>query len=206
MTEPRSMTETLREIPWWLRERIENAKLWTGLRWFRTSDESDRDLFAEEWHPPLSLGWDGREMVLVPERAEAWSSHVQGKVGTSRLHDPESLHQIMLDLDVAAVCQPSTHPNHSHLIINKYVRWADYVALMEAMVKCGILERGYLEASRRRGETFLRLPWIRKGHEGEDQQRALMEWLEQDPNAPWVKGDVAVEDWLDEVPTAPDPF
>jgi hypothetical protein len=72
-------------------------------------------------------------------------------------------HTIMLDLDVPATLVPSSTPGHSHLYIDTPMDWAKYVRLLDALRDAGVIEYGYAEASKARGYTALRLPWVRKG-------------------------------------------
>lgn len=75
------------------------------------------------------------------------------------------LHAIILDIDVPAALIPSSTPGHAHLYIDRWVRWDDYVELLAALVKCGVIEKGFYDMSYQRGATYARLPWIKKGAE-----------------------------------------
>ncbi len=72
------------------------------------------------------------------------------------------LHTVAIDVDHKVVALHSTTPGHYHLYIDVPMTWEKYERLLEAMVDCGIVEEGYLEASRIRRATFLRLPWVGK--------------------------------------------
>ncbi len=80
----------------------------------------------------------------------------------SRVSKDSILHTIMLDLDVPAVLVPSTTPGHSHLYIDVPLTWGSYRTLLDALAACKVLEKGFAEASKKRGFTALRLPWIKK--------------------------------------------
>jgi hypothetical protein len=71
-------------------------------------------------------------------------------------------HTIMLDLDVPATLVPSSTPGHSHLYIDVPNRWETLCVLLDALVAAGVVEHGYAEASKARGFTALRLPWVPK--------------------------------------------
>jgi hypothetical protein len=45
------------------------------------------------------------------------------------------------------------------------VREPAYFRLLDALAECGVIQPGYAEASKRRGGTALRLPWIKKPQE-----------------------------------------
>lgn len=83
--------------------------------------------------------------------------------------DPEVLlgmelqmHRPVLDIDFPAALVRSSTPGHSHLYLDLLMAWPKYLALLEALADAGIIEKGYLEASRQRGYSAARLPWIIK--------------------------------------------
>lgn len=147
------------DLPRWLRQRYEQLRLWKGIDW--DADYDDEDNFETG---------DSRLASMLPG-AEAVSSKWR-KTGDG--YD----HMILIDLDVQAALIPSSTSNHSHLYIDNEVKWEDYLNLLRAMQKCGIVEEGYVNATEQRGEAFLRLPWIRKGQEADDARKALEEWLD----------------------------
>lgn len=71
-------------------------------------------------------------------------------------------HTFVVDLDTPATLVPSSTPGHSHLYIDTPMTWDRYLAVLEAMAAAGILERGYVGASKARGFTAVRLPWVRR--------------------------------------------
>jgi hypothetical protein len=74
----------------------------------------------------------------------------------------DMLHKVVLDIDMPAVLVPSSTPGHFHLLIDHELMWTDYVILLRALVRAGLVEPGYVKAAERRGFTAVRLPWIRK--------------------------------------------
>lgn len=74
----------------------------------------------------------------------------------------EDRHHILLDIDRPAYLLPSSTPGHHHLYIGAGVPWGSIVKLLDALEDCGVLDTGYVEASKKRGYTTLRLPWVRK--------------------------------------------
>lgn len=72
------------------------------------------------------------------------------------------LHLPMFDIDMPAMLLRSTTRNHYHLYIDKPMTWENYVKLLDVMAEVGILEAGYVAASKRRGHTSLRPPWVKK--------------------------------------------
>ncbi|WDS52067.1 hypothetical protein SEA_CARON_41 [Microbacterium phage Caron] len=84
-----------------------------------------------------------------------------GSIVTSEVAD-STRHKVLIDLDVPAYLVESSTPGHCHLYIDKEVNASDVFAILDAFAKAGIVERGYATASRRRGYSALRLPWIKK--------------------------------------------
>lgn len=81
---------------------------------------------------------------------------------TSRVDGFEDKHRPVIDLDLPAKLIPSTTPGHFHLYIDKDMTWSEYDRLLSVMVEVGLVEPGYVEVSRERGYTGVRLPWVRK--------------------------------------------
>ena len=77
-------------------------------------------------------------------------------------------HYPLIDLDVPAYLVPSSTPGNSHLYIDKKVPWKKYLALLDAMADAGLVEPGYVGASKARGFTAARLPWVKKDETPED--------------------------------------
>ncbi len=80
---------------------------------------------------------------------------------TSEIKD-STLHTVALDLDVPARLVPSSTPGHSHLYIDVPMSKQMYIELLEILALAGVIEYGYFTASRKRGFTSLRLPWVKK--------------------------------------------
>jgi hypothetical protein len=70
---------------------------------------------------------------------------------------------ITITLNAPAVLLPSSTAGHHHLYISKTMPWDVYCRFMKALVVGRILERGFYRASRDRGHSDLRAPWITKG-------------------------------------------
>jgi hypothetical protein len=83
-----------------------------------------------------------------------------------------SRHSPALDIDFAARLVPSSTPGHFHLYLDGLsMDWPTYARLLNALADAGVIERGYADASLRRGASFLRLPGATKRPEGEDMIR-----------------------------------
>lgn len=72
-------------------------------------------------------------------------------------------HKPVLDIDMDCVLLESSTPGHHHLFIDKEMSWENYCKLMDVMAEVGILEEGYVKASKHRKYSAARLPWVRKG-------------------------------------------
>ena len=75
----------------------------------------------------------------------------------------EPKHMVMFDVDIPMVVIPSSTPGHNHVYFpNTYITKDRLFNLLDALADCGIVERGYAEASKARGFSALRLPWVGK--------------------------------------------
>lgn len=101
-------------------------------------------------------GNDGRHFA-PPEGANLYSSELL------ELDDEGlPLHAPVIDFDVPARLVPSSTPGNSHLYIDVAMSWEKYEALLQALVDAGVVEPGYLGASRERRATFVRMPGFTK--------------------------------------------
>lgn len=89
--------------------------------------------------------------------AHTWSSELVDADG-----EKTGYHTVMLDVDHPVRVVPSSTPGHYHLYIEVPVEHEQYFDALDALVDANILERGYVEASRARGGTHVRLPWVKK--------------------------------------------
>jgi hypothetical protein len=115
-------------------------------------------------------GTDGRQIVESLEDAEAVSSLRTDTLPMLNLGDltevpGDPAHALLLDLDVPVWLVPSSTGGHGHLYADLRVPEEDLWAFIEAAVKIGLVEDGYLGACKSRGMTSLRAPWVRKGEE-----------------------------------------
>lgn len=77
-------------------------------------------------------------------------------------HSQQDLHKPVLDLDFPAKLLDSSTPGHHHLLIDKELTWEQYEKLLDVLAEVGILQQGYVNASKERGFTCVRLPWVKK--------------------------------------------
>lgn len=71
-------------------------------------------------------------------------------------------HAPVLDIDLPARLVPSSTEGHSHLYFDVAVPWPAYKKLLFALLECGLVEPGYVNASIERGATFVRKPGVVK--------------------------------------------
>lgn len=95
------------------------------------------------------------------ERYEVASESTANLIG-SQLSGAPHTHAPVLDLDFPAKLVPSTTPGHFHLYLDRAMPWSQYRSLLIALGEAGVLEPGYVSASIRRGQTFVRKPGIVK--------------------------------------------
>jgi hypothetical protein len=105
---------------------------------------------------------DDREPAEIHEGANVVSSKIHVEPNPWFDGPVKNNHAVLLDLDVPAFLVPSTREGHSHLYIDVHVEEERYFKLLDALADCHIIERGYAEASKKKGGTFLRLPWVKK--------------------------------------------
>lgn len=108
------------------------------------------DLDRSEYDPT----GDQREEVTDLAEANVISSLIPASVPPR--------HHPVLDLDVPAHLVPSSTPGHSHLYIDHEVPDEEFWKVCDALAEAGILQGGYVSASKARGYTSVRLPWVKK--------------------------------------------
>lgn len=104
------------------------------------------------WRGP---GYDGQDY-------EATLNIHDASVTTSLVAGLDNMHKPVLDIDMPVKVYPSTTKGHYHLYIDKVMTWGQYKKLLKALAKAGIIETGYVGASKARGFTAVRLPWVKK--------------------------------------------
>lgn len=107
-------------------------------------DSSDPD--QPESHQQADLG-----------QAHTWSSELVDAEGNRT-----GYHTVMLDIDHPVRVVPSSTKGHYHLYIDVPVNETDYFLLLDTLALAGVVEPGYVEASKARASTHLRLPWVDK--------------------------------------------
>lgn len=107
-----------------------------------------RDLGADDYQPEDTT----RREVTDPDDALL----VGSRLVNSDLHAPA------IDLDVPARLIPSSTPGHFHLYIDVPMSWEQYDTVLSALAFAGVVEDGYVNASRSREQSFLRRPGVTK--------------------------------------------
>lgn len=82
-----------------------------------------------------------------------------------RTDDPLSFddtHALVIDIDHASWLMPSTTPGHYHLYVDVSIEDQKLWPMLQAMADAGVVEQGYVSASKERGFTSVRLPWVEK--------------------------------------------
>src|SRR5690606_13180081 len=101
------------------------------------------------------------------DRADVVTSVVRDKeqvqYADRQLTGHAAKHRPVIDIDFPVKLIPSSTEGHFHLYIDREMSWVHYLGILEALVDAGVVERGYVEAAKRRGFTAVRLPWIAKG-------------------------------------------
>jgi hypothetical protein len=123
-------------------------------------DSDGMDNWEDDREPADIL--DGANVVTskrIPPKAPHWYGEKQAAEYAAGV---KSNHAILLDIDVPAWLVPSSTEGHSHLYVDVHCREEDYFAFLDAAAKVGLIQYGYASASKKKGATFLRLPWVKK--------------------------------------------
>lgn len=98
-----------------------------------------------------------RPTVMSPDYGTVVTSEVANERWSA-----SGTHKPVLDIDLPVTLIESSTPGHFHLFIDKELPWHDYLKLLTVLAELGIIEEGYLSASKSRKHTAVRLPWIKK--------------------------------------------
>lgn len=101
-----------------------------------------------------------------------YGSHEAGRIECA-VDDPEAtlvsskivgyeLHAPTIDIDLPCQLIPSATPDHYHLLIEKVMTWDQYQKFLDVMVEVGLVEKGYVKASKRDGYSAIRIPGVLK--------------------------------------------
>lgn len=131
-----------------LRDMLSKMSRYAGINWE-----------GEDYDPDD----DGRYSVQDVEDTEAFGSHTHTSTDLLGGDTVTRHHMLALDIDVPAILRPSSTPGHHHLLVDLDIPEEDLFEFLDAAVKIGLIEEGYAEVSKSRGETFVRAPWVRKG-------------------------------------------
>ena len=80
---------------------------------------------------------------------------VESNVISSML--PNGNHAPVLDIDIPHRLVPSSTTGHSHLFLDIELTPAEYGVLLQALVRAGVVEKGYYESYRNLGFTCARM-------------------------------------------------
>jgi hypothetical protein len=99
----------------------------------------------------------GKELKLLQKTSEGATLVVSATDLTL-----QGSHFPVIDLDVPVNLVPATTLGHTHLYINHPVSPEGLMEILEVLSKHGIVEEGYYQASKKRGFSAVRLPWVKK--------------------------------------------
>jgi len=120
---------------------------------------------VQEWADGNYDG-DGPEVVTALVDANIVTSEYRSgadEIPLPWLEGPEPKHRLVIDIDHRVKVEESTTPGHFHLYIDVPMVWEAAVDILEALARGGVVEPGYVEASKARGYTAVRVPWVKKG-------------------------------------------
>src|SRR6187399_43822 len=108
------------------------------------------------YHSPLPSDYGEDGNLVAPVLAGARTANLYGSLRLDGRHEPT------LDIDHNCVLLPSTTPGHFHLYIDVPMSWENYQKLLDVMAEVGILEKGYVDVSKKYGATYVRMPHVKK--------------------------------------------
>lgn len=152
-------------IPTWLHAEINNVAKSINKEEIPKESPSQYQHAVFPWDETIPTSYDGSRKVKVTTPVPLTAPNAA--LISSELLDPVSQkvngrHAVAVDIDLPAKLVPSSTPDHYHLYIDKEMSWKQYKKLLRAMVKAGIVEKGYYKASVRYKASYLRLPWVKK--------------------------------------------
>jgi hypothetical protein len=115
------------------------------------SERAPRSLDGDD--PVWDAGVSVDQHICGVDEANILTSEVTAKPG---------MHKLALDIDLPAKLMPTTTPGHWHLYIDHEMPWEVYVKVIDALAEAGVIEKGYARASKIRGYTSVRPPWLTK--------------------------------------------
>lgn len=135
---------------------------------------------------------DDEYAVEVEERRPEVPIEEAHVVGSRIVDGPrKGLHTLIIDVDHPVRAPRSSSYDHHHLYIDYPMPWENVVKVLRVLAEVGIVEPGYALASIDRGETNVRLPWVRKGADETeiayttDKEGRRHRWSANDGEAPF---------------------
>lgn len=128
-----------------------------------TADQKN-DYVARYMSESVGEVGNGREQVYSPlrgygPRLNDLSKPTESKPAnliTSKT-EKDNIHLPCFDIDMPCRLVPSKTPGHYHLLIEKEMTWENYQLMLNALAIVGVVEQGYVEASRNLGRTAIRV-------------------------------------------------
>ncbi len=105
---------------------------------------------------------EDRERNGGNDRMYKVDSILQANLVSSNVLGKEKVHAPVIDFDIPVRLVQSSTKGHGHLYIDKEVDEDKYYKLLDALVECGLVEEGFVRASKRKGGTFVRPPGVYK--------------------------------------------
>lgn len=114
---------------------------------------------------PIVLEHEGYERNEYAHK-EVWNVD-QADVVISETHGVDfvtgkPVHRLVIDLDGPHQYYESTTEGHGHLYFDNDLSWEACTEILDVLAKHGIVQPGYVKASKARGYSAVRLPWIKK--------------------------------------------
>ena len=118
-----------------------------------------RTYYKESGPLANSATFDDHGPDILP--AEPYEATLVGS-STGKVTRNGSMHMPAIDIDFPCQLVESSTPGHYHLYIDVEISLEQYLGILAAMTKAGIVQQGFYRSAVRRGQTFLRRPGVKK--------------------------------------------
>lgn len=163
------------DLPARLLDLLRTRELYTNMDWkgygaFQTGTfdgDLTRDLGVADVAASQRFGSDKHALMVDIDHPATLISAPYGYtlevvLDDGAASDTKSVFRYPLPAGCAAWLIPTTTEGHNHLYVDGDWSWSFIGMILIDLVRAGVVEKGYYDASENRGKTSLRLPWVRK--------------------------------------------
>lgn len=115
-------------------------------------------LFAKADFDKDSPVYDPSETEFVSES----EANLETSIAASQSNPHVVMHRPVIDLDVPHEYRESSTPGHAHLLLDIDIPWEKYLQWLELSAELGIVQSGWVKASKVRRFTSIRKKGVKK--------------------------------------------